>query len=85
MSLSVGSLTRDNIKAKRDGQVVANVRAAGAIPLLVSNTPELCLGVETTNLITGRTNNPYSLDRTCGGSSGGEVWFDNLFFHNNRR
>lgn len=80
MPLSVGSLISVNAKAKNDGKAVANVRAAGAIPLLVSNTPELCLSWETTNLITGRTANPYSIDRTCGGSSGGEVYFVNYSF-----
>jgi fatty acid amide hydrolase 2 len=45
---------------------------AGAIPLGVTNTPELCLWIETENRQYGRTNNAYSVKRTAGGSSGGE-------------
>ncbi|CAH1400816.1 unnamed protein product [Nezara viridula] len=60
-------------KAERDAQVIESLREAGAIPLLVSNTPELCLYIETSNPRYGTTNNPYDLRRTVGGSSGGEV------------
>lgn len=73
MSQCVGSLPRRGIKADKDGEAVKLIRKAGAIPLLVSNTPELCLSLETTNLVTGRTLNPYNPLRTSGGSSGGEV------------
>nr|CAD7587514.1 unnamed protein product [Timema genevievae] len=59
-------------KAQEDAETVRLLREAGAIPLLVSNTPELCMHVETVNRVTGRTNNPYDLRRTPGGSSGGE-------------
>jgi fatty acid amide hydrolase 2 len=45
---------------------------AGAIPLGVTNTPELCLWIETENRQYGRTNNAYDPTRTAGGSSGGE-------------
>ena len=54
-----------------DATVVARLRAAGAIVLGKSNTPDLTLAFETTNLIYGRTNNPYDVSRTPGGSSGG--------------
>ena len=56
---------------ERDAPVVARLREAGAIVLGKTNTPELTLGGESDNLIFGRTNNPYRLDRTPGGSSGG--------------
>ena len=56
---------------ERDASVVARLREAGAIVLGKTNTPELTLGGESDNLIFGRTNNPYRLDRTPGGSSGG--------------
>ena len=56
---------------ERDAPVVARLRAAGAIVLGKTNTPELTLGGESDNLIFGRTSNPYRLDRTPGGSSGG--------------
>ncbi|XP_014288802.1 fatty-acid amide hydrolase 2 isoform X2 [Halyomorpha halys] len=66
------SRVTENI-AKKDAEIIQNLREAGAIPLLVSNTPELCLHIETSNPKYGRTNNPYDLRRTAGGSSGGEV------------
>jgi amidase len=55
----------------KDATAVARLRAAGAIVLGKTNTPELTLAFETNNLVYGRTNNPYNLDRTSGGSSGG--------------
>jgi Asp-tRNA(Asn)/Glu-tRNA(Gln) amidotransferase A subunit family amidase len=73
MSHCVGTLLRHGIKADKDSEAVALLKKAGAIPLLVSNTPELCLSWETNNLVTGRTLNPYNFLRTAGGSSGGEV------------
>ena len=73
MSYSVGSAFRRGMKAPQDGIAVSRMRKAGAIPLCVTNTPELCVSIETYNLITGYTNNPYDMNRTCGGSSGGEV------------
>lgn len=59
-------------KADSDATVVSRLRAAGAIILGLTNVPELLLSVETDNSIYGRTNNPHDLERTCGGSSGGE-------------
>lgn len=55
----------------QDATVVARLRAAGAILLGKTNTPELTLAGETNNLVYGQTNNPYDLSRTPGGSSGG--------------
>jgi amidase len=55
----------------KDATAVARLRAAGAILLGKTNTPELTLAFETNNLVYGRTNNPYNLERTSGGSSGG--------------
>ncbi|KAJ6638111.1 Fatty-acid amide hydrolase 2 [Pseudolycoriella hygida] len=72
MSYSVGSLTREGVKSTKDGDTIGHLRAAGGIPLLVSNTPEFCTSWETSNLITGRTLNPYNSRITPGGSSGGE-------------
>lgn len=70
--LTGGSLARKGLRATTDGEAVAHIRAAGCIPLLVSNTPEYCLNWESYNHITGRTLNPYDNRRTAGGSSGGE-------------
>jgi aspartyl-tRNA(Asn)/glutamyl-tRNA(Gln) amidotransferase subunit A len=55
-----------------DATAVKRFKAAGAIPLAKTNLPEFSGWTETDNLVTGRTNNPWNLDRTPGGSSGGE-------------
>jgi amidase len=68
-----GTLGRVGVTADRDATVVARMRAAGAILLGKTNVPEGCLALETDNLVYGRTSNPYGLDRTPGGSSGGEA------------
>jgi aspartyl-tRNA(Asn)/glutamyl-tRNA(Gln) amidotransferase subunit A len=60
-----------NVPAK-DATVVARFRAAGAIPLAKTNLPEFSAWQETDNLVTGLSRNPWNLDRTPGGSSGGE-------------
>lgn len=67
-----GTKGRATFMPMRDATVVARLRAAGAILLGKTNLPELSLGYETDNLVYGRTNNPYDLSRTPGGSSGGE-------------
>lgn len=67
-----GILARREHREDRDATTVARLRAAGFIPLGVSNVPEGGLWLETTNLVYGRTNNPWDLSRTSGGSSGGE-------------
>ncbi|XP_012060687.1 PREDICTED: fatty-acid amide hydrolase 2-A [Atta cephalotes] len=72
MSYSVG--VKDVfLRATENADVVTRIRKAGGIPLLVSNTPELCLWWHTFNKITGITKNPYDTRRTAGGSSGGEA------------
>ncbi|HET9436436.1 MAG TPA: amidase family protein, partial [Candidatus Limnocylindrales bacterium] len=55
----------------RDATVVARLKAAGAILLGKTNTPEFTWSDETDNDVYGRTSNPYDLERTPGGSSGG--------------
>ncbi|XP_077294811.1 fatty-acid amide hydrolase 2-like [Arctopsyche grandis] len=59
--------------ASFDAKVVMQIKSAGAIPILVSNTPEMCLCWETFNYVTGTTKNPYDTTKTSGGSSGGEA------------
>jgi amidase len=54
-----------------DGLVVARLRAAGAIVVGKTNTPEFGVGSHTFNEVFGPTRNPWALDRTPGGSSGG--------------
>ncbi|MDB5981283.1 MAG: hypothetical protein JWQ69_2298 [Pseudomonas sp.] len=56
----------------KDATAVARFKAAGGIPLAKTNLPEFSAWTETDNLVTGRTNNPWNLERTPGGSSGGE-------------
>src|ERR1700753_1337196 len=48
------------------------MKAAGGILIAKTNLPEFAYSVESDNLLTGRTNNPWNLDTTPGGSSGGE-------------
>jgi len=68
-----GTRLRAGLVASQDAPLVARLRAAGAIVLGVTNTPELLMAWETHNLLYGRTNNPWDLERTAGGSSGGEA------------
>ncbi|HEY4440937.1 MAG TPA: amidase family protein, partial [Candidatus Elarobacter sp.] len=56
-----------------DGPLVARLRAAGAIVLGKTNVPQLLIYNESDNPVYGRTNNPWNLDRSSGGSSGGEA------------
>ena len=68
-----GTKLRAGIVGQRDAPLVARLRQAGAIILGVTNAPELLMAWETDNLLYGRTNNPWDLTRTPGGSSGGEA------------
>lgn len=70
--LTSGSIYRKDAVAVEDATAVGRVRAAGAIPLGVTNISEMCMWMESDNVIYGRTGNPYDPSRTCGGSSGGE-------------
>ena len=67
-----GTRLRAGYVATQDAPLVARLRAAGAVILGVTNTPELLMAWETDNLLYGKTNNPWDLTRTAGGSSGGE-------------
>jgi Asp-tRNA(Asn)/Glu-tRNA(Gln) amidotransferase A subunit family amidase len=68
-----GTKLRAGHVAAKDAVLVSRLKAAGAIVLGVTNTPELLMAWETDNLLYGRTNNPWDLARTPGGSSGGEA------------
>ena len=61
---------RDHIPT-RDALIVTRIRAAGAITVGKTNTPEFGAGSQTFNSVFGATRNPYDLTKTCGGSSGG--------------
>jgi aspartyl-tRNA(Asn)/glutamyl-tRNA(Gln) amidotransferase subunit A len=56
----------------RDATSVARMKKAGAILLGKTNLPEFSYWIESENLLSGRSNNPWDLSRTPGGSSGGE-------------
>jgi fatty acid amide hydrolase len=60
-------------RARRDGRIVAALRAAGAVPIAKGNVAQLLWFAETENPVYGRTANPHALDRSPGGSSGGDA------------
>jgi amidase len=68
-----GSLLRKDYVAQTDAPLVARLRAAGAIVLGNTNTPEYLMAYETDNSLSGKTSNPWDLERSAGGSSGGEA------------
>jgi len=59
--------------APEDAEIVARLRAAGAIPIGITNVPELMIFPWTASEATGVTRNPWDLTRTPGGSSGGSA------------
>jgi amidase len=61
---------KDNVP-ETDHVLVERLKAAGAITLGKTNTPEFAAGSQTFNKVFGATPNPYDLGKTCGGSSGG--------------
>jgi fatty acid amide hydrolase len=75
----VGTATTAGLKGRagnlkhEDAALVARLREAGAIVTAKSNLAQLELFVESDNPLYGRTNNPWDLARTPGGSSGGEA------------
>jgi len=68
-----GSRLRQNYVPSEDAPAVKRLKAAGAIILGKTNTPEMAIPYETDNPLFGRTSNPYDRRLTCGGSSGGEA------------
>ena len=68
----IGSLVNRGSIPSGDAKVVARLRAAGAVILGTTNCPEYLMAYVTDNRLHGRTNNPWNLDYTPGGSSGGE-------------
>jgi Asp-tRNA(Asn)/Glu-tRNA(Gln) amidotransferase A subunit family amidase len=67
-----GSLLNAETQPMKDATCVRLLREAGAIIIGKTNCPEFLMNYETDNRVIGRTNNPWNLDRTAGGSSGGE-------------
>lgn len=73
MACEAGTRLRGGVIAAHDAPLVTRLRNAGANILGVTNTPELLMAWETDNLLYGRTNSPWDMKRTPGGSSGGEA------------
>lgn len=72
MPNTAGLVSRRGRLATRDAPTVARLRGAGAIPLGVTNVSELCMWMESSNRVYGRTSSAYDSARIAGGSSGGE-------------
>ncbi|MBI3993885.1 MAG: amidase [Candidatus Lambdaproteobacteria bacterium] len=66
-----GSRIYEQFVPQVDEVLVERLRGAGAVIVGKTNTPEFGAGSQTFNAVFGRTRNPYDLERTCGGSSGG--------------
>jgi Asp-tRNA(Asn)/Glu-tRNA(Gln) amidotransferase A subunit family amidase len=68
-----GSLLNQGHAPTTDAIIVSRMRQAGAVVLGTTNCPEFLMAYETDNRLYGRTSNPWDLQRTAGGSSGGEA------------
>jgi amidase len=68
-----GSRIYRDFVPQEDALIVQRYRAAGAVIVGKTNTPEFGAGSHTFNEVFGKTRNPYDLTRTCGGSSGGSA------------
>lgn len=68
-----GLESRAGHRADRDGPIVNRLRQAGAIILGKGNVPQMLMYQEADNFLYGRTNNPWNLDRTPGGGTGGDA------------
>jgi Asp-tRNA(Asn)/Glu-tRNA(Gln) amidotransferase A subunit family amidase len=70
---AAGSLLRKDYRPSDDAVLVQRLRAAGAILLGNTTTPEFLMAYETSNRLTGKTSNPWNAEFSSGGSSGGEA------------
>ncbi|MGV3653528.1 MAG: amidase family protein, partial [Noviherbaspirillum sp.] len=73
MRTTYGSRIHERNVPAASALMVERQRQAGAISLGKTNTPEFGAGSQTFNALFGATRNPYDLDKTCGGSSGGSA------------
>jgi amidase len=71
MRTTFGSPLLRDFVPDQDALIVERLRAAGAIAVGKTNTPEFGAGSQTFNPVFGATLNPYDVTKTCGGSSGG--------------
>ncbi|HXT27221.1 MAG TPA: amidase [Candidatus Eisenbacteria bacterium] len=70
---AAGSLLRKDYRPSSDAVLAQRLRAAGAVLLGNTTTPEFLMSYETDNRLTGRTSNPWNVEFSAGGSSGGEA------------
>jgi Asp-tRNA(Asn)/Glu-tRNA(Gln) amidotransferase A subunit family amidase len=68
-----GSLLRKDFIPTTNAPLVSRLEESGAILLGNTNTPEFLMAYETDNRLSGKTSNPWNLDYSAGGSSGGEA------------
>jgi amidase len=73
LPMIIGVPSRRDVVGATDATVVTRLRAAGAVLLGKTNCPPWAGGIETSNEVFGRTENPYDRARSVGGSSGGEA------------
>lgn len=72
MKTTGGLIWRQEMIMESDSEVVTRLKNEGAVFLGKTNTPILCFYQETDNKLYGRSNNPWDINKTTGGSSGGE-------------
>ena len=68
---TMGSPIYSDYIPEADDLIIERLKAAGCVTLGKTNVPEFGAGSHTFNRVFGATRNPYDLNRTCGGSSGG--------------
>ena len=68
---TMGSPVYSDYVPEADDLIIERLKAAGCVTLGKTNVPEFGAGSHTFNRVFGATRNPYDLNRTCGGSSGG--------------
>ncbi|NWD75259.1 amidase [Pseudomonas gingeri] len=69
----LGSRLAQGCIADADSELMTRLRRAGLLPLGRTTTPELAASTTTENRVDGPTRNPWNLDRSAGGSSGGSA------------
>jgi Asp-tRNA(Asn)/Glu-tRNA(Gln) amidotransferase A subunit family amidase len=73
LACEAGTRLRQGYVAEADAPLVSRLKAAGAIVLGNTTVPEFLMAWETDSALYGRTNSPWDVTRTPGGSSGGEA------------
>lgn len=67
-----GLISRKHYYPKRTATCIRRMQDAGCVIMGTTNVSELCMWMEANNGVYGRSRNPFALNRTTGGSSGGE-------------